>query len=203
MVVGLTGGIGSGKSAAAAEFAGLGAAVVDTDAIAHELTAAGGRAMPALRDAFGPSLLAADGSLARPAMRALVFADAGAKQRLEAILHPLIRAESEHRREQALARGAPYVILVVPLLIESADFRRRVDRVLVVDCDDEIRIARIAARSGLERDEIERIMATQCSRQARLMAADDIIDNSGTPDKLAAQVHALHRQYLEFAAAAP
>jgi dephospho-CoA kinase len=201
LIVGLTGGIGSGKSAAEKLFADLGAAGVDTDGIAHELTAPGGPAMPALAAAFGPAVLAADGSLDRAAMRALVFADPAARKRLEAILHPLIREESQRRCQQALAAGAPYVILTVPLLIESGDYRQRVDRVLVVDCEDEVRIARIAARSGLRREEIKSIMAAQCSRDERLTAADDIIDNSGIPDKLQAQVASLHRAYLELAGA--
>jgi dephospho-CoA kinase len=200
LIVGLTGGIGSGKSAAEKLFADLGAAVVDVDVIAHELTGPGGAAMPALAAAFGPSVLAADGSLDRATMRALAFADPASRKRLEAILHPLIRAESERRCRQALASGAPYVILTVPLLVESGDYRQRVDRVLVVDCDDELRVARIAARSGLARDEIERIMAAQCSRAERLTAADDIIDNNGSPGRLAEQVAKLHREYLGLAA---
>jgi dephospho-CoA kinase len=199
LIVGLTGGIGSGKSAAASLFADLGVPIVDTDVIAHELTGPGGPAMPALGAAFGPGVLAADGSLDRPAMRALAFGDPATRKRLEAILHPLIRDESASRCRLACESGAPYVILAVPLLIESGDFRRRVDRVLVVDCDDEVRITRIAARSGLRREEIERIMAAQCSRDERLTAADDIIDNTGTADKLAAQVAGLHRAYLELA----
>jgi dephospho-CoA kinase len=200
LIVGLTGGIGSGKSAAANLFGDLGAVVVDTDIIAHQLTGPGGLAMPALAAAFGPTMMASDGSLDRPAMRALAFADLAARKRLEAILHPLIREESTLRCQQALAGGAPYMMLAVPLLIESGEYRQRVDRVLVVDCEDEVRIARVAARSGLSRDEIQRIMATQCSRAARLTAADDIIDNTGTPDKLTPQVARLHREYLKLAA---
>jgi dephospho-CoA kinase len=200
LIVGLTGGIGSGKTTVERLFAKLGAAVVDTDAIAHELTGPGGDAMPALAAAFGPGLMAADGSLDRPAMRSLVFADTDARRRLEGILHPLIRTRSDERCLQALAAGAPYVILTVPLLVETGDYRQRVDRVLVVDCDDDIRIARVAARSGLARAEIERIMATQASRDARLTAADDIIDNDGAEDRLAAQVARLHREYVRLAA---
>jgi dephospho-CoA kinase len=201
LIVGLTGGIGSGKTTVEKLFAELGAAVVDTDVIAHELTDPGGDAMPALAAAFGKGVLAADGSLDRPAMRSLVFADADARRRLEGVLHPLIRARSDERCRQALAVGAPYVILTVPLLVESGDYRQRVDRVLVVDCDDDIRIARVAARSGLARTEIERIMAAQASRDARLTAADDIIDNDGAEDRLTDQVARLHRQYVRLAAA--
>lgn len=200
LIVGLTGGIGSGKTTVEKLFAELGAAVVDVDVIAHELTGPGGDAMPALAAAFGPALVGADGSLDRPAMRALAFGDADARRRLEGILHPLIRARADARCRQALAAGAPYVILTVPLLIESGDYRRRVDRVLVVDCDDEIRIARVVARSGLTRAEVERIMAAQSSRNERLTAADDIVDNNGEADRLRTQVARLHRNYLGLAA---
>jgi len=199
-VVGLTGGIGSGKSAAEKLFTDLGAAAVDTDVIARELTGTDGAAMPALAAAFGAAVVAADGGLDRPAMRALAFADPAARRRLEAVLHPMIREESARRCGSALAAGAPYVILSVPLLIEAGDYRRRVDRVLVVDCDDEVRIARVMARSGLARTEVERIMAAQCNRAERLTAADDIIRNDGSFDMLAAQVAALHGDYLKLAA---
>jgi dephospho-CoA kinase len=195
-IVGLTGGIGSGKSAAADRFAALGAAVVDTDAIAHELTGPGGAAMPAIRAAFGDVVVAPDGRLDRAMMRRCVFADTGERQRLEAILHPMIRAEAERRSSAALAGGAPYVVLVVPLLVESGGYRERVDRVVVVDCADEVRIARVMARSGLGSDEVERIMAAQASRADRLAAADDVIDNSGNLDHLAARIAALHAVYL-------
>lgn len=196
-VVGLTGGIGSGKSAAAEEFAALGAAVVDTDAIAHELTAPGGAAMPALKAAFGDAVAAADGSLERAAMRARVFADAEARHRLEAILHPLIRAEAERRCAAALAAGSPYVVLVVPLLVESGAYRERVARVAVVDCAEETQVARVMARSGMSRDEVERIVAAQATRTRRLAAADDVIDNQGDRENLRRQVARLHGRYLQ------
>lgn len=199
LVVGLTGGIGSGKSAAAERFAALGAAVVDTDAIAHELTAPAGAALAALRAAFGDGVVAADGRLDRAAMRALVFADPLARHRLEAILHPLIRAEAERRTAAALAAGAPYVVLVVPLLVESGDYRQRVGRVVVVECDEETRIDRVVSRSGLEPDEVRRIMAAQASPEARRQAADDLIDNGGDQDLLRRQVDELHRRYLSLA----
>jgi dephospho-CoA kinase len=195
-IVGLTGGIGSGKSAAAACFARFGAAVVDTDTIAHELTGANGAAMPEIRQAFGDSMVAADGSLDRAEMRRRVFADSAERRRLEAILHPMIRAESDRRCETALADGAPYVVLVVPLLVESGSYRERVGRVVVVDCDDEIRIARVMARSSLSRKEVERIVAAQASREDRLAAADDVIDNSGNLDDLAVRVASLHAAYV-------
>lgn len=195
-IVGLTGGIGSGKSAAADYFATLGAAIVDADVIAHELTAPGGGAMVALEAEFGKAVVAADGRLDRALMRHLAFADPGARQRLEAILHPLIQTQAEARCQKALASGAPYVVLVVPLLIESGGYRQRVARVLVVDCEDDIRIARVMARSGLTRAEVDRIMGAQAGREARLAAADDVIDNGGNLDDLAKQVAELHHRYL-------
>jgi dephospho-CoA kinase len=195
-IVGLTGGIGSGKSEAAECFAALGAAIVDTDAIAHELTGPHGGGMAALEAEFGKAVVAVDGRLDRALMRRLAFDDPGVRQRLEGILHPLIRAQAEARCRSALATGAPYVVLVVPLLIESGDYRHRMDRVVVVDCDDEARISRVMARSGLTRAEVERIMGAQAGREDRLTAADDVIDNSGDLDDLARQVAELHRRYL-------
>ncbi len=197
LVIGLTGGIGSGKSSAAAIFAKFGAAVVDADAIAHELTAPAGLAIPAIRESFGDALIAPDGALDRAAMRRLVFADATAKARLEAILHPMIRAETERRCAAGLAAGAPYAMLVVPLLVESKTYRARVARVAVVDCSEETQVARVVARNGLTSEEVRRIMATQASRAERLAAADDVIDNDGDMTSLLAQVGALHRSYLE------
>lgn len=198
--VGLTGGIGSGKSAVAAQFAARGAAVIDSDAISRELTAARGAAMLAIRAAFGAGLIAADGSLDRAATRRLVFADTPARQRLEALLHPLIRAESDRR---LAAAGSTYAVLVVPLLIESGDYRDRVDRVLVVDCADETRIARVMARSHLSRAEVEQIMAAQASREARRAAADDVIENDGSLDELAARVAELDLGYRRLATKIP
>ena len=197
-VVGLTGGIGSGKSAAAEEFARLGATVVDTDAIAHELTRAGGAAIPGVRALFGEDCIGADGAMDRAKVRARVFSDAGARQRLEALLHPMIHEESRRRVEAA--RGA-YVVLVVPLLIESGGYRSRVDRVLVVDCPEAAQIERVATRSGLAENEIRRIMESQATRADRAAAADDIIDNGGSLAQLQAQVRVLHARYVELASA--
>jgi dephospho-CoA kinase len=194
-IIGLTGGIGSGKSAAADCFTALGAAIVDTDAIAHELTGPGGSAMALIEEEFGKPVIAADGRLDRAVMRRLAFVDPDVRQRLEGILHPLIRAQAEHRCQEALANGAPYVILAVPLLVESGDYQSRVARVVVVDCDDEIRIARVAARSGLSREEILRIIGIQTSRRERLAIADDVIDNDGSLADLERQVEELHRRY--------
>ena len=196
-IVGLTGGIGSGKSAAADLLEELGAAVVDTDVIAHELTAPGGPAIEPIRAAFGDEVIAQNGALDRAAMRRKVFADAPAKARLEGILHPMIRAETDRR---SAASRAPYVVLVVPLLVESGGYRRRVQRVVVVDCPEEIQVVRVMSRSGLSEDEARAIMAAQVGRAQRLAVADDVIDNGGELAALRPQVEALHRQYLEMAA---
>ena len=202
LVIGLTGGIGSGKSAAADEFARLGATVVDTDAISHELTAAGGGAIAEIMRQFGSAFVDAAGAMNRKRMRDLVFADAEEKQRLEALLHPMIRAESARRIAAAFADGsAPYVVHVVPLLIESPGHRERVGRVLVVDCPEDLQVARVRARSGLPEGEIRRIISTQVQRQKRLAAADDVIDNSGTIAAMQQQLRGLHEKYLKLAAA--
>ncbi len=197
-VVGLTGGIGSGKSTVADLFAARGVAVVDTDCIARELTAAGGAAMPELMAAFGADIAAADGSLDREAMRRRALADPAQRQRLEAILHPAIRQLS---RERCRAAASPYALLVVPLLVESGNYRERCDRVLVVDCDEARQVARVMARSGLAEGEVRAFMAAQAPRAARLAAADDVVANDDGPEALVPQVAALHRHYLGLAAA--
>ena len=196
LVVGLTGGIGSGKSAAAEEFARLGATVVDTDAIAHELTRPGSAAIPELRRLFGDSVVDSSGAMDRSGVRALVFADPEARKKLEALLHPMIRAESERRISCA---SGIYVVYVVPLLIESGGYRGRVDRVLVVDCPEPEQLRRVRLRTGLTEDEIRRIVAAQVSREERRAAADDVIDNSGTLGALHKQVARLHRKYCVLA----
>ena len=198
-VVGLTGGIGSGKSAAAEEFARRGATVVDTDAIARELTEPGGAALPHIKSLFGDAFVGAGGAMDRDAMRSRVFSDPVAKQALEGLLHPMIRAEAERRT--AAAEGS-YVVQVVPLLVESGDYRKRVARVLVVDCPEEVQLNRVVARSGLSEREVRAIMAHQVSRAVRLAAADDVIDNAGTLDALRRQVGALHARYVQMAATA-
>jgi dephospho-CoA kinase len=192
-VVGLTGGIGSGKSAAAEEFGRLGATVVDTDAIALELTRAGGAATGQVRSLFGDEYVDADGAMDRAKMRALAFRDPAARKKLEELLHPMIRAASERR---IAAASGPYVIHVVPLLVESAGYRQRVARVLVVDCPESAQMERVRRRSGLSEDEVKRIIGAQIKREDRLAAADDVIDNSGTLDALHKQVRALHARYL-------
>ena len=194
-VVGLTGGIGSGKTAAADEFGRLGAAVVDTDVIAHQLTEKGGAAVPEVERLFGREFVAG-GAMDRKRMRDHVFADPAAKRKLEQLLHPLIRAESTRH---ITAAKAPYVVHVVPLLIESPDYRERVNRVLVVDAPEEAQVARVGQRSRLSEDEVRAIMRTQVSRAERLAAADDVIDNGGSREELRKQVAALHQKYLQFA----
>lgn len=198
-VVGLTGGIGSGKSTVADLFAAHGVPLVDTDVIAHRITAPNGIAMPHIAAEFGEAFVAADGSLDRTRMRTLVFSDDGARKRLEGITHPLIRAETE--REQREAQG-PYVIVVVPLLVESGNWKARTNRVLTVDCSVETQIARVMARNNFTREQVLAIVARQATREARLAAADDVIDNDNTPlPTLKAQVDAQHRAYLSLAGA--
>ena len=173
--IGLTGGIGSGKSTVATLLASLGAAIVDTDRIARELTLPGGAGIAPLQAAFGDAAIAADGSLDRARMRELAFADATAKERLEAILHPLIGMEVE--REAMLANPAPAIVFDVPLLVESRRWRSRVGRVWVVDCTEQRQIERVVARSGWREDQVRAALAQQASRAARRASADAVIDN--------------------------
>ena len=196
--VGLTGGIGSGKTTVADMFAAHGATVIDTDYIAHQLTVAGGPAIAAILAQFGDSFLTASGAMDRAKMRAYVFADMAAKARLEAILHPLIRAETERAAAKA---GGAYLLFVVPLLVESGNWKQRVSRVLVVDCPEQLQIDRVMQRSGLSGAQVRAIMATQASRAARLAAADDVVLNDGEPAALAPQVKRLHTLYTELGAA--
>ncbi len=195
--VGLTGGIGSGKSAVAERFGKLGVAVIDSDEIAHELTRPGGAAIGPILRAFGAGLIGADGALDRAKMRKLAFGDAAARKKLESILHPLIREESARRSE--LAEGA-YAILVVPLLVEGGIDRSRYARVLVVDCTEAQQVERAMRRSGLSESEVRGILAAQATREQRLALADDVIDNSGAPEALERQVSRLHGKYLALAA---
>ncbi len=195
-IVGLTGGIGSGKSTVADAFVALGAGLVDTDVIARELTLADGKAMPALIAEFGPDIVAKDGAMDRSAVRQRVFADPSARERLEGILHPLIRQISA---ERYVAATAPYVILAVPLLVESGDYHQRCDRIVVVDCPETVQIERVMARNGLSIDEVRAIMAAQATRQQRLAAANDIVVNDGARTKIYEQVNLLHLKYLALA----
>jgi dephospho-CoA kinase len=198
-VVGITGGIGSGKSAAAEEFARLGATVVDTDLIARELTETGGAALPHIKSLFGAAFITQHGAMDRDAMRKHVFSDPAAKQALEKLLHPMIRAEADRR---IAGSTGPYVIYVVPLLIESGGQRDRVQRILVVDAPEDLQVERVRTRSGLSDKEIRSIIAQQAARQARLAAADDVIENSGSLDALRKQVAALDARYRKMAISA-
>jgi dephospho-CoA kinase len=192
--VGLTGGIGSGKSTVADLFAAHGVAIVDTDLIAHQITAPHGAAMAQIAGEFGAAFVAADGSLDRARMRTLIFSDENARRRLEGITHPLIRTETERARNEA---SGPYVMLVVPLLVESGTWKTRVDRVLTVDCSVETQIARVMRRNAFSREEVQAIIARQATREARLAAADEVIVNDNTSmEELSAQVEAQHRLYL-------
>jgi len=194
--VGLTGGIGCGKSSAAQLFAELGAGVIDTDVIAHQLTQTGSPALKTIRDEFGPDYLLPDGSLDRARMRRLIFSDDAAKARLEAILHPLVKQRVLGEMETS---DAPYLLIVVPLLLETGNYGDVVCRVLAVDCDERQQLQRTMARSALSAAEVSAIMSKQLSRQARLKEADDVIHNTGSPEDLRRQVESLHRQYLQWA----
>ncbi|QOY96541.1 dephospho-CoA kinase [Massilia sp. UMI-21] len=191
--VGLTGGIGCGKTTVADLFAALGASVIDTDQIAHALTAPHGAAMPALLAEFGADFATPEGALDRARMRALVFSDDTARARLEAILHPRIR---DATAAAASIASGDYVIFVVPLLIESGSWRDRVTRVLAIDCPEDVQIARVMARNGLAEAQVRAIMAAQVTREQRRAAADDIILNDDGLDALRPQVERLHAMYL-------
>jgi dephospho-CoA kinase len=195
--VGLTGGIGCGKTTVADLFAARGASIIDTDQLAHALTAPHGAAMPALLAEFGADYATPDGALDRAKMRALVFADPGARTRLEAILHPRIR---EATAAAALLATGPYLVFVVPLLIESGNWRERVTRVLAIDCPEEVQVARVMARNGLSESQVRAIMAAQVTRAQRQAAADDILLNDDGLDALLPQVERLHAFYLDEAA---
>ena len=177
--LGLTGGIGSGKSTVAALLAQMGAAIIDADAIARQLTAPSGLAMAAIAQQFGPEFVTDQGALDRDRMRALAFSDPGAKLRLEAIIHPLVAKETGRQGQAARAAGHPCLVFDVPLLVESTRWRQQVDHVLVVDCQAETQITRVMARNGLARAAVEAIISAQSARLRRLQAADSVIFNDG------------------------
>jgi dephospho-CoA kinase len=193
LVVGLTGGIGSGKSAVAERFARRAVPVIDTDVIAHDLTRAGSTALQEIRRHFGDAILAADGALDRAALRRLVFADPAARRVLESILHPRIR---QGVAQQLAALDVPYALVVVPLLVETGGWGDTVQRVLLVDCPASIRIERVMRRSGLSRADVLAIMSAQADDAARRAVADDVLDNTGAPGDLDAAVAQLHARYL-------
>ena len=197
LCVGLTGGIGCGKSTVAKMFQKRGAFVIDTDEIAHQLTRTNGCAIEAIRAAFGDRYIAEDGSMDRIGMRELVFSDGLAKQRLESLLHPLIRDSAQAQLRQT--HLSLYVVLVVPLLLESPDFLRLVQRVLVVDCAESRQVERVMRRSQLSEPEVRAIMAQQAGRAARLHGADDVLHNDGDLAGLDRQVAELHNVYSALA----
>jgi dephospho-CoA kinase len=194
--VGLTGGIGSGKTTVAECFSAHGVPVIDTDVIARDLTMPGAAALEAIRTAFGEAVMLADGTLDRTVLRRRVFSDSAARRQLEAILHPRIRQAVE----QGLARlTAPYVLIVIPLLVETGGYRDMLDRVLVIDCPEDVQIARVMARSGLKHDEVMAILAAQAGRAERLAAADDVIVNTASTEALRVEVARLHQRYMALA----
>ncbi|MCB5205909.1 dephospho-CoA kinase [Methylovorus mays] len=195
MIVGLTGGIGSGKSAAAAQFAALGVPVIDVDVISHQITAPGQAAVLAIADALGDDMLSADGSLNRSAVRSKVFQDASARKQLEGILHPAIYEEAQ-RQLQQVCNTAPYCIIVVPLLFESERYQQLIDRSLLIDCEESIQIARTMHRSQMSEIEVKNIMAAQLPRETRRQLANDTILNNGSLQELQENVIAYHQKYI-------
>lgn len=196
MRVGLTGGIGSGKSTVANMWIQQGATLVDADAIARQLTAPGGAAMPAIRRVFGDTMVTRDGALDRVQMRALAFNDPQAKHKLEHIIHPLVSAQAAAQTEAAVARRAPCLVLDIPLLVESGHWRQKLDAVLVIDCMPETQVARAMARSGLTQEAAQAVVAAQATRSARLAAADAVIYNDGLSlAQLESQVEQVSRRF--------
>ena len=195
LVVGLTGGIATGKTAVSERFAGLGVPIIDTDVLAREVLAPGTPGLAAVAERFGPTVIDASGALERRALRERIFADPSARRALEAITHPRIRARVD---ERLAGLRAPYAIVVVPLLVESG-WTERYDRILVVDAPRETQLERLMARDAVTRHQAERSLAAQASRERRLAAADDVIINTVTADQLDARVAALHRQYCALA----
>jgi dephospho-CoA kinase len=190
--IGLTGGIGSGKSTLAQLLVARGVALIDADAVSRQLTAAGGPAMPDIKREFGQAFIAADGSLARDRMRELVFTQPEARLRLQALLHPRILSALLEQESLLINQGKPLVLLDIPLLVESAHWRQKLDRVLVVDCSTDTQIRRVMQRSGMTAKQVEDIMATQANRAQRLSAADWVVDNdSDDIGKLMRQVQAI------------
>ena len=196
--IGLTGGIGSGKSTVAAFFEECGVTVIDSDAISHQLTQPGGGALEAIHSSFGESYFSVGGEMNRARMRQLVFSDETAKHRLESILHPLIRVQMLAQAESA--KNSPYLLLAIPLLFETSNYLPLVQRTLIVDCAETTQIVRAMQRSGLTELEVRAIMAKQISRSERLRAADDVIQNDAGLDALRLQVANLHQRYIALSA---
>jgi dephospho-CoA kinase len=198
--IGLTGGIASGKSTVTQRFAELGVPVIDADVAARHVVERGKPGLEQVVRRFGPGVLDANGNLDRPALRALIFSDSASRLALDAILHPLIRADME---QQAATVKGPYLVMAIPLLIEGGRARDRVDRVLVVDVDAALQLKRVQARDGSSETHARAILASQASREARLAAADDVLRNSGSVADLRQAVDRLHEQYLQLAQTSP
>jgi dephospho-CoA kinase len=198
--IGLTGGIASGKSTVTQRFAELGVPVIDADVSSRTVVEPGKPGLARIVERFGPQVLDAEGRLDRRALRSVIFNDSASRQALEAILHPLVRANMEL---QATAAQGPYVVMAIPLLIEGGDPHQRVDRVLVVDADEALQIQRVQARDSASEEQARAIMASQVSRAARLAAADDVLSNTGTVAELRQAVDRLHEQYLQLSQTSP
>ena len=196
-LIGLTGGIGSGKTAVSDLLAKFGAGIVDTDLIAHQITAPNGAAIPLIRKQFGAEFISADGALDRGKMRSLVFEKPESRKTLEEITHPLIRQETIKQAIQLSKDTAPYLVFVVPLLIESGTWLGLIDRLVVVDCPEEVQIERVVQRSNLPRQEVEKILAAQATRQERLAHADFVIENQASLGDLEHEVQSLHQKILQ------
>jgi dephospho-CoA kinase len=198
--IGLTGGIASGKSTVTQRFSELSVPVIDADVAARNVVERGKPGLEQVVRRFGPGVLDASGNLDRAALRALIFSDSASRQALDAILHPLIRADME---QQAAMVNGPYLVMAIPLLIESGRARDRVDRVLVVDVDEALQLKRVQARDGSSETHARAILAAQASREARLAAADDVLRNSGSVADLRQAVDRLHEKYLHLAQTSP
>ena len=196
-LIGLTGGIGSGKTAVSDLLAKLGAGIIDTDIIAHQITAPNGSAIEPIREHFGADYIDANGALDRNKMRTLVFSKPEAKKALESITHPLIGQETIAQAFQMAKNGVPYIVFVVPLLLESGGWLPLIDRLAVVDCPVETQISRVMQRSNLSRAEVEKILQTQASREDRLAQADFVIENQGSLSELTEEVNQLNQKILQ------
>lgn len=196
-LIGLTGGIGSGKTAVSDMLGELGAGIIDTDLISHQITAPGGKAIPLIAKAFGADFIDPQGALIRSKMRTLVFEDPSARKVLEQITHPLIQEETSKQALKLAKSGAPYLVFVVPLLIESGSWVKLIDYLVVVDCSEETQIQRVMHRNNMARSDVENVLKAQTSRNARLAAANAVIENQGGLDELKSEVLKLHQQLLK------
>ena len=196
-LIGLTGGIGSGKTAVSDLLGELGAGIIDTDLISHQITAPGGEATPMIAEAFGDDFIDSQGALIRSKMRTLVFEDIKARELLEQITHPLIQQETVKQAMKLAKSGVPYLVFVVPLLIESGSWVQVIDYLVVVDCPEETQIQRVMHRNNMTRVEVENILKAQTSRNTRLAAANSVIENQGKLDELKSAASKLHQQLLK------